>query len=125
MRRSNGNTSAAYPRFEVLSGEQVSVRFIVNNATTFFGQDVYLTGNVHELSGWNATSSGAIGPLFNQIVTQYPTWYYDVSVPAGQTIQFKFIKIDGSGNVTWEGGGNHFYTVPNSGTGTVVVNWQN
>lgn len=125
VRRSNGATSSAYPRFEVLSGKQVSVRFIVNNASTFFGQDVYLTGNVHELSGWNSTSSGAIGPLFNQIVTQYPTWYYDVSVPAGQTIQFKFIKIDGSGNVVWEGGSNHTYTVPSSGTGTVVVNWQN
>lgn len=125
VRRSNGVTSAAYPRFEVLTGKQVSVRFVVNNAFTNFGQDLFLTGNVHELSKWSTSKATAIGPFFNQVEYQYPSWYFDVSVPAGQTIQFKFIKVDGAGNVTWEGGSNHSYTVPASGTGTVNVNWQN
>lgn len=124
--RTSGNvTSNAYPRFEVLTGKQVSVRFIVNGAFTSMGQNVYLTGNVHELGKWTASANGSIGPLFNQVMFQYPTWYYDVSLPAGTTVQFKFIKINGSGGVTWEGGGNHLYTVPNSGTGTVTVNWRN
>ena len=43
---------------------------------------------------------------------------------AGQTIQFKFIKIASGGGVTWENGSNHTYTVPSSGTGYVNVNWQ-
>jgi len=46
------------------------------------------------------------------------------SVPAGQTIQFKFIKIAANGTVTWEAGSNHSYTVPTSGTGFVTVSWQ-
>ncbi|KGX90124.1 hypothetical protein N783_01140 [Pontibacillus marinus BH030004 = DSM 16465] len=55
--------------------------------------------------------------MFNQVIYSYPTWYYDVSVPAGTSLEFKFIKIDGSGNVVWEGGANHTYTTPTSGTG--------
>jgi hypothetical protein len=45
-------------------------------------------------------------------------------IGAGQTIQFKFIKIAANGAVTWEAGANHSYTVPASGTGFVNVNWQ-
>jgi len=124
--RTSGNVvSAAYPDLEVLSGKQVSVRFVVNNATTFVGQNIFLTGSVHELSNWSSQSSTAIGPFFNQVVHQYPTWYYDVSVPAGQTIGYKFIKLNSAGAVTWEGGTNHSFTAPASGTMEVNVNWQN
>lgn len=123
--KTNGNvTSDAYDQFEVLTAAQVSVRFIVNSAYTSMGQNVYLTGNIHELSFWSATSSASVGPFFNQVVEQYPTWYYDVSVPAGQSIEYKYVKIDGSGNVTWESGNNHTYTAPSSGTGEAEVTWQ-
>jgi hypothetical protein len=54
----------------------------------------------------------------------YPNWFLNVSLPAGQTVQFKFIKIASNGTVTWENGNNHQYTVPASGTGSVTVNWQ-
>lgn len=125
VQRSGGATSAAYDKLEVLTGPQVSVRFVVNSAYTAFGQNVYLTGSVQELSKWSTSTDQAIGAMFNQVVHQYPTWYYDVSVPAGQTIEFKFIKVDGVGNVTWENGANHMFTAPSSGTAEVTVNWQN
>ena len=122
--RSNGTVSTAFGGFDVLTGEQVSVRFKVNNATTSYGTNVYIVGNVPELGSWDP--SKAIGPLFNDTATigEYPTWFYDVSVPANTLIEFKFIKIDGSGNVTWESGSNHTYTTPISNTGDVTVNWQ-
>ncbi|OQM45908.1 alpha-amylase [Anoxybacillus sp. UARK-01] len=122
VQTSGGQVSAAYDNFEVLTNDQVSVRFVVNNANTNWGENVYLVGNVHELGNWN--TSKAIGPLFNQVIYSYPTWYVDVSVPEGKTIEFKFIKKDGSGNVIWESGSNHVYTTPTSTTGTVNVNWQ-
>lgn len=125
VRSSGGVTSAAYPKFEILTGPQVSVRFIVKNATTSFGQNVYLTGGVHELSNWSTSASKAIGPMFNQVVHLWPTWYFDVSVPASRTLEYKFIKLDGAGNVVWEGGFNHVFTTPSSGTGEVTVYWQN
>lgn len=51
--------------------------------------------------------------------------YILLSVPANRTIQFKFIKRDGAGNVIWEGGGNRSFTTPASGTAdTPHYTWQ-
>lgn len=68
----------------------------------------------------------AIGPLFNDtpMIGVYPTWFYDISVPANTQIEYKFIKIDGAGSVVWEGGMNHVYTTPASNTGEITVNRQ-
>lgn len=124
IKTSAGVNSDIYVGFEVLSGKQVAVRFKVNNATTALGTNVYLVGSVHELGNWDSTK--AIGPLFNSTASigSYPTWFYDVNVPAGTSIEYKFIKIDGSGNVVWEGGSNHVVVTPSNGTATVTVNWQ-
>lgn len=119
-----GTSSGTYDGFSVLTGEQTAVRFKVNHAETDYGTNVYLVGSVYELGSWD--TANAVGPLFNatESIASYPTWFYDVSVPAGTTIEFKFVKIDGDGNVTWESGSNHTYTVPSEGTGEIEVNWQ-
>lgn len=120
---SAGKTSAGYGPIDVLTGTQSSVRFLINNATTISGQNVYLSGNTAELGNWDPAK--AIGPFYNQVISVYPNWYYDVSVPAGKAIEYKFFKKDASGNVVWEGGANHTFTTPASGPGTSVNNWQN
>lgn len=119
-----GVSSEAFAGFDILSGAQVSVRFKVNNANTDYGTNVYIVGSVSELGSWDSTK--AIGPLFNDTPTigVYPTWFYDISVPANTQIEYKFIKIDGAGSVVWEGGMNHVYTTPASNTGEITVNWQ-
>lgn len=121
---SAGLLSTPYDGFEVLTGDQVSVRFKVNNVTTSWGTGVYLVGSCYELGNWD--SAKAVGPIYNATTTigVYPTWFMDVNVPAGKTIEYKFIKKDSSGNVTWESGSNHSFTTPASGTATVTVNWQ-
>lgn len=121
VRNAGSVDSNAFANFSILTGPQVSVRFVVNNANTVYGEQVYLTGNVAEIGNW--TPAQAIGPMFNQVLYTYPTWYFDVSVPAGTPLEFKFVKKNGS-VVTWEGGANHTFTTPTSGTATVVVNWQ-
>lgn len=118
----SGQKSNLYDSFEVLSGKQTSIRFKVNNATTVMGENVYLVGSVPELGNWEPDN--AVGPMYNAVLFQYPTWYFDVSVPAGKTIEFKFIKKDSTGKIIWENGSNHSYTVPVDTTGTVEVNWQ-
>lgn len=108
--------------FTALQAKLIPVTFTVNNATpTSTGDYIFLTGNTVELSNWNTTWDGAVGPM---LTPNYPNWFLNVSVPAGKTIQFKFIKIAANGTVTWENGANHSYTVPASGTGSVNVNWQ-
>nr|ABN14270.1 cyclodextrin glucanotransferase [Bacillus sp. BL-31] len=112
--------SNAY-EFEVLTADQVTVRFIIDNAETKLGENVFLVGNVHELGNWDPEQS--VGKFFNQIVYQYPTWYYDVNVPANTDLEFKFIKIDQDNNVTWQSGANQTYSSPESGTGIIRVDW--
>jgi hypothetical protein len=99
----------------------VTVRFVVNNAFTAPGENIFLTGDKFELTNWSSTAP--LGALFNQVMHAYPSWYTDVSLPASTAIQFKFLK-KGSGGTVWEGGSNHTYTTPASGNGTVIVNWQ-
>ncbi len=108
--------------FTVLTARLIPVTFTVNNATpTSPGDYIFLTGNTVELGKFGTTFDSAVGPL---LTPNYPNWFLNVSVPAGQTLQFKFIKIAANGAVTWENGSNHTYTVPTSGTGNVTVNWQ-
>lgn len=112
--------SNSYSGFQVLSGNQVTVRFVVN-APTNLGEGLYLTGDKFELTNWSSTAP--LGIMFNKVVYQYPNWYTDVSVPAGTTIQYKFLKKTAT-TTAWEGGANRTFTTPASGTATVQVNWQ-
>ncbi|MGZ8291500.1 MAG: carbohydrate-binding module family 20 domain-containing protein [Telluria sp.] len=121
VKNAGGVASGAYSAFEILSGPQVSVRFVVNNAATVPGENIYLAGDKFELTGWSAAAP--IGPLFNQVMYSYPTWYTDVSVPASSTVNFKFLKKSANPTV-WEGGSNHGFVTPARGTATVNVNWQ-
>lgn len=120
-----GASVANYAQYKVLTAEQVAVRFIVKNAPTNYGQNVYIVGNCIELGNWNAEK--AVGPFFNSTssIATYPDWFFDVSVPAGQNLEFKFIKKDAAGNVVWEGGTNHVYTTPTGTTGEVSLYFYN
>lgn len=95
-----------------------NVTFTVNNATTYWGQSVYIVGNNSAIGNWNAASA----VLMN--TTTYPTWSKTIALPQGTNLEFKFIKKDGSGNIVWESGSNRTYTVPNSSTGTFTGTWK-
>jgi glycosidase len=121
LKSSNGTAANTIP-FTVLTAKLIPVTFTVNNANpTNPGDYIFVTGNTVELGNWGTTFQIAIGPMLDP---NYPNWFLNVSLPAGQTVQFKFIDIQSSGNVVWENGANHQYTVPTSGTGYVTVNWQ-
>ena len=110
-------------QFTVLTAKLIPVTFTVNNAAaTNTGDYIFLTGNTVELGNWGTTFDTAVGPMLDP---NYPNWFLNASMPAGQVIQFKFVKIASNGTVTYEGGSNHTYTVPTSGTGSVNVTWQN
>ncbi|WP_236354940.1 alpha-amylase family glycosyl hydrolase [Konateibacter massiliensis] len=103
---------------EAENPETVSVTFTIKNATTTWGQNVYITGNCAELGNWSP--SAAVGPA---TCPNYPNWNLTVSLPVGKQIEFKAIKKDGAGNVVWQSGNNHSYTVPSSGVGEISIDW--
>lgn len=120
--RANGLSSSPFPRFKVLTGSQTAVRFKVN-ASTVYGQNVYIVGGVSELNNWSTLF--AIGPFYNNTETigKYPVWFFDISVPANTTFEYKFIKVDDAGNVVWESGANRSITTT-SNTQEVFAYWR-
>jgi glycosidase len=121
--KNSAGTAANAIQFTVLTAKLIPVTFTVNNATpTSTGDYIFLAGNTVELGLWGTTFNTAVGPMLDP---NYPNWFLNTSMPAGQTIQFKFLKIAANGTVTWENGANHSYTVPTSGVGSLTVTWQN
>jgi hypothetical protein len=120
--KTSAGTAANTIAFTVLTAKLIPVTFTVNNANpTNTGDYIFVTGNTIELGNWGTAFQTAIGPM---LAPNYPNWFLNVSLPAGQNVQFKFIDIQANGNVVWENGSNHSYSVPTSGTGSVNVNWQ-
>jgi alpha-amylase len=80
------------------------------NATTVMGQNVYVVGNVAALGAWNTGSAVLLSPA------SYPIWSGTINLPPSTSIEYKYIKKDGSGNVIWESGANRVFSTPASGT---------
>ncbi|MFF7194729.1 carbohydrate-binding module family 20 domain-containing protein [Streptomyces sp. NPDC008079] len=89
------------------------------NATTVFGQNIYVVGDNSTLGNWNTGSALLLSSA------SYPVWKLNVAMPAGTSFQYKYIRKDGSGNVTWESGANRTATVPSSGAVTLNDTWRN
>jgi alpha-amylase len=85
--------------------------------TTWYGQNVFLVGSIPALGNWDPSQALPLS------AADYPTWSVTVTLPAHTYFEYKFIKKDPDGTITWESGPNRSYT---TGTGTATVNatWQ-
>ncbi|MGB9773860.1 MAG: carbohydrate-binding module family 20 domain-containing protein [Bacteroidota bacterium] len=100
----------------------VPVTFTVQHAYTYWGQNVYVVGSVPELGNWDPDH--AVGPFYTD-GSLYPTWKYEnLMLPAATTFQYKYIVKNSDGSLAWwEPGGNHIYTTPAFGPGSVTDEW--
>ncbi|MFF0512850.1 carbohydrate-binding module family 20 domain-containing protein [Streptomyces sp. NPDC004250] len=92
------------------------VSFAVN-ATTSWGQNIYVTGNRPELGDWNPGNALKLDPA------AYPVWKGDVELPEGTSFEYKYVRKDEAGNVTWESGANRTATVTSART-TLDDTWR-
>ncbi|MFU0243204.1 carbohydrate-binding module family 20 domain-containing protein [Streptomyces scabiei] len=88
------------------------------DATTSWGQHIYVTGNRPELGDWNPGRALELDPA------SYPLWKRDVELPAGTSFEYKYLRKDAAGNVTWESGANRTATVNTTKTG-LNDTWRN
>lgn len=117
----DGATSNSFT-YNVLSGDQNQVIFHVQ-AETNYGENIYIVGNIPELGNWDPDN--CTEALLNP---NYPEWFLPVSVPAGTQIEFKFIKKDSTGAITWESGENRVITSSSDSAGSIdteLYYWQN
>ncbi|MGW2546388.1 carbohydrate-binding module family 20 domain-containing protein [Kitasatospora sp. NPDC001574] len=88
------------------------------DATTAWGQNVFVVGDNAALGGWDA---GRALPLSS---AAYPVWKADVAMAAGTAFAYKYVRKDAAGNVTWESGANRTATVPASGRVSLNDTWR-
>lgn len=88
------------------------------NATTSVGQDIYVAGDNAALGSWAPAAALKLDPA------TYPVWRRTVALPAGTVVQYKYLRKDSAGTVTWESGANRTATVPASGTLTLDDTWR-
>ncbi|MBB2893776.1 carbohydrate-binding module family 20 domain-containing protein [Flexivirga oryzae] len=88
------------------------------NATTIWGQNIYVVGNTPALGSWDTSKAVALS------AATYPVWKSTVSLTSGTAVEYKYIRKNADGSVTWESGSNR--TVTPSGTAASVNDtWRN
>jgi len=92
--------------------------------STSFGESIKLVGSLPQLGNWNPGSALALSA--SQYSNSNPLWSGTLSVPAGTTFQYKFVKVSSSGAVSWESDPNRSYTVQSgcSSVATVSSSWK-
>ncbi|GHE97906.1 carbohydrate-binding module family 20 domain-containing protein [Streptomyces fumanus] len=110
----SGTDPGPTPDPETGTGASFSV-----DATTTWGQNIYVTGDNAALGNWNPAAALKLDPA------AYPVWKLDVDLPAGTPFAYKYLRKDASGSVTWESGGNRTATVPSSGKMLLSDSWRN
>jgi glucoamylase len=89
------------------SSGTVAVTFNVD-ATTVFGENIYICGSVDALQNWDPDTALILNPA------NYPIWSITVNLPANTQVQYKYIRKDGS-SLTWESDPNDEITTPSGG----------
>ncbi|GAA3752672.1 carbohydrate-binding module family 20 domain-containing protein [Micromonospora maritima] len=95
----------------------VAATFAVT-ATTVYGQNVFVVGNVPALGGWNPGAAVPLSPA------TYPVWRATVALPPDTAVEYKYVKKNPDGSVTWESGANRTFTTPAGGTRTATDTWR-
>ncbi|KAF8906144.1 glucoamylase [Mucidula mucida] len=97
-------------------GATVAVTFNVQ-ATTVFGENIYITGSVDALQNWSPDNALILS------ADNYPIWSITVNLPASTTIEYKYIRKF-NGAITWESDPNNSLTTAASGSATQTDTWR-
>lgn len=97
-------------------GSTVPVTFNVD-ATTVFGENIFLTGSIDALVNWSPDNALALN------ADNYPIWSVTVNIPASTSFEYKYIRKF-NGAITWESDPNRSNASPASGSLTINDVWR-
>ncbi|MCJ1313723.1 hypothetical protein MMC25_007403 [Agyrium rufum] len=90
----------------------VNVLFRVN-ATTYFGENIYMFGNDSALGNFNVANADALNP--GNYTSERPLWYLYIDLPADETVSYNYVRQEGDGSFLYETV-NRTFAVPECGT---------
>lgn len=82
-------TAAGAPNVTALSSCTRNVLFKIN-ATTYYGENVYLIGNVTDLGAWTLDNTPTMSG--SNYTDAAPLWYVKVAMAAGETVSYGYAK---------------------------------
>ncbi|KAF8194734.1 glycoside hydrolase [Mycena galopus ATCC 62051] len=85
------------------------------DATTTFGENIFLVGSISQLGTWDPDSSSA---------ATYPIWTITVDLPPNTSFQYKFIRKETDGSIVWESDPNRSATTNASGSQSISMTWR-
>ena len=78
--------------------------------STVFGESVYLIGDLAELGSWD--TGRAVAMNADGYTESNPQWSVTLTLNAGASFGYKYIKMGLDGSLTWESGDNRGFDVP-------------
>lgn len=69
-------------------------------ATTTYGENVYIVGSISELGNWDTSKAVALSA--SKYTSSNNLWYVSVTLPAGTTFEYKYIRKESDGSIVWE-----------------------
>lgn len=115
-------TSAATTLTTSTCPSSVSVTF-TERVITNLGDTIKIAGNTAELGNWDTSKAPSLSA--SQYTSSNPIWSVTLKLPAGQQVQYKFIKVSSGGSVSWESDPNRALDVPScQSTSTATSQWK-
>lgn len=91
--------------------------------TTVVGDTIKIAGNTTQLGSWTVANAPSLSAA--SYTSSNPVWTITLSMAAGSSVQYKFVKVSSSGTVTWESDPNRAYKVPScQASASVSSSWQ-
>jgi glucoamylase len=98
---------------------EVNVLFEVN-ATTYYGENIYLLGNITDLGAWDLANAELMNP--GNYSSTRPLWYGRVFLPAGQAISYVYVRQENCDQPYIYESINRTLTVPTCGSPGISTN---
>lgn len=109
-------TAAGAP--DVPSSCQVSVSFNVN-ASTYYGENVYVVGNTPDLGSWNVDNSYPMGA--GGYTSERPLWSLSAYLTAGEELSYVYVRQENCGQAWIYESGNRTLVAPPCGSAGIVT----
>ncbi|KAJ6474893.1 glycoside hydrolase [Mycena sanguinolenta] len=87
-------------------------------ATTTFGENIFLVGSISQLGSWDPGSSLPLS------AATYPVWTITVDLPPNTSFEYKFIRKETDGSIVWESDPNRSVTTNASGSQSISTTWR-
>ncbi|KAH6622192.1 glucoamylase/glucan 1,4-alpha-glucosidase-like protein [Boeremia exigua] len=87
-------------------------------ATTTFGDNIFVTGQLTELGNWSPNSARALSA--SKYTSSDPLWTADIDLPASTVFEYKYIRKTSAGAVVWESDPNRRFTT-SAGCGSSIT----